>query len=65
MQGFLEYVVKGLVQHPDTVTVTPVERRLPGADGGVWSLLGGVVKVTTLLCWDALPAASNAPTEMS
>src|SRR5881275_716482 len=26
MQAFLEYVVKGLVQHPDTVTVTPVER---------------------------------------
>jgi len=26
MQGFLEYVVKGLVSHPDDVTVTPVER---------------------------------------
>jgi predicted RNA-binding protein YlqC (UPF0109 family) len=26
MQAFLEYVVKGLVQHPDVVTVTPVER---------------------------------------
>ena len=26
MQGFLEYVVKGLVQHPADVTVTPVER---------------------------------------
>ena len=26
MQGFLEYVVKGLVQHPDEVTITPVER---------------------------------------
>jgi predicted RNA-binding protein YlqC (UPF0109 family) len=26
MQGFLEYVVKGLVGHPDEVTVTPVER---------------------------------------
>jgi predicted RNA-binding protein YlqC (UPF0109 family) len=26
MQAFLEYVVKGLVHHPDTVTVTPVER---------------------------------------
>ena len=24
MQGFLEYLVKGLVQHPETVTVTPV-----------------------------------------
>jgi hypothetical protein len=24
MQAFLEYVVKGLVNHPDTVTVTPV-----------------------------------------
>jgi predicted RNA-binding protein YlqC (UPF0109 family) len=26
MQGFLEYVVKGLVQHPEEVTITPVER---------------------------------------
>ncbi|HKI68236.1 MAG TPA: KH domain-containing protein [Verrucomicrobiae bacterium] len=26
MQAFLEYVVKGLVQHPEDVTVTPVER---------------------------------------
>ena len=26
MQTFLEYVVKGLVSHPDDVTVTPVER---------------------------------------
>jgi len=26
MQAFLEYIVKGLVQHPDDVTVTPVER---------------------------------------
>src|SRR5262249_3447872 len=26
MQAFLEYIVKGLVQHPDAVTVTPVER---------------------------------------
>ncbi len=26
MQEFLEYVVKGLVQHPDAVKVTPVER---------------------------------------
>src|ERR1051326_7645391 len=26
IQAFLEYVVKGLVQHPDEVTVTPVER---------------------------------------
>ena len=26
MQEFLEYVVKGLVQNPGTVTVTPVER---------------------------------------
>lgn len=25
MQAFLEYVVKGLVQNPDAVTVTPVE----------------------------------------
>lgn len=24
MQAFLEYVVKGLVQHPEAVTVTPV-----------------------------------------
>lgn len=27
MQAFLEYVVKGLVQNPDAVTVTPVERQ--------------------------------------
>ena len=26
MQEFLEYVVKGLVQHPEAVTVTPVQR---------------------------------------
>jgi predicted RNA-binding protein YlqC (UPF0109 family) len=26
MQPFLEYVVKNLVQHPEEVTVTPVER---------------------------------------
>ena len=26
MQSFLEYVVKGLVAHPDAVTITPVER---------------------------------------
>ena len=26
MQAFLEYVVKGLVQNPQEVTVTPVER---------------------------------------
>lgn len=26
MQAFLEYVVKGLVEQPDAVTVTPVER---------------------------------------
>jgi predicted RNA-binding protein YlqC (UPF0109 family) len=26
MQEYLEYVVKGLVQKPDAVTVTPVER---------------------------------------
>ena len=26
MQAFLEYVVKGLVEHPTEVTVTPVER---------------------------------------
>jgi len=26
MQAFLEYVVKGLVNHPDEVSVTPVER---------------------------------------
>jgi uncharacterized protein len=26
MQAFLEYVVKGLVAHPDDVTITPVER---------------------------------------
>jgi uncharacterized protein len=27
MQSFLEYVVKGLVNHPDQVTVSPVERQ--------------------------------------
>ena len=26
MQAFLEFVVKGLVQHPEEVTVIPVER---------------------------------------
>ena len=26
MQAFLEYVVKGLVEYPDAVSVTPVER---------------------------------------
>jgi predicted RNA-binding protein YlqC (UPF0109 family) len=26
MQGFLEYVVKGLVANPGEVTITPVER---------------------------------------
>ena len=26
MQAFLEYVVKCLVQHPDAVSITPVER---------------------------------------
>jgi len=26
MQEFLEYVVRGLVHHPDAVSVTPVER---------------------------------------
>ena len=26
MQAFLEFVVKGLVEHPEGVTVTPVER---------------------------------------
>jgi uncharacterized protein len=26
MQAFLEYVVKGLVAHPETVSVTPVTR---------------------------------------
>jgi predicted RNA-binding protein YlqC (UPF0109 family) len=26
MQGFLEFVVKGLVDHPEEVKVTPVER---------------------------------------
>lgn len=26
MQSFLEYVVKGLVEHPDEVSITPVER---------------------------------------
>jgi len=27
MQAFLEYVVKGLVAHPEAVTITPVERQ--------------------------------------
>jgi predicted RNA-binding protein YlqC (UPF0109 family) len=26
MQAFLEYVVKGLVNHPESVTVTPVDK---------------------------------------
>jgi len=26
MQAFLEYVVKGLVEHPDAVSIVPVER---------------------------------------
>ena len=26
MQAFLDFVVKGLVNHPDAVTVTPVEK---------------------------------------
>ncbi len=26
MQAFLEFVVKGLIQHPDQLTITPVER---------------------------------------
>jgi predicted RNA-binding protein YlqC (UPF0109 family) len=26
MQEFLEYIVKGLVQRPEAVTITPVER---------------------------------------
>jgi predicted RNA-binding protein YlqC (UPF0109 family) len=26
MQAFLEYIVKGLVQKPEAVTVTPIER---------------------------------------
>jgi uncharacterized protein len=26
MQEFLDYVVKGLVSHPEEVTITPVER---------------------------------------
>ena len=42
MQAFLEYVVRGLVQHPDEVSVTAVERagqtvfelRLNPADAG-------------------------------
>lgn len=27
MQAFLEYLVKGLVENPEAVTVTPVERQ--------------------------------------
>ena len=42
MQAFLEYVVKGLVEHPEEVSVTPVERsgqtifelRLNASDAG-------------------------------
>jgi uncharacterized protein len=42
MQAFLEYIVKGLVQNPGAVTVTPIERggatvyelRLDAADVG-------------------------------
>ena len=42
MQEFLEFVVRGLVEHPDEVSVTPVERegstiyelRLNSADVG-------------------------------
>jgi uncharacterized protein len=26
MQAFLDYVVRGLVEHPDEVTITPVDR---------------------------------------
>ena len=26
MQAFVEYVVKGLVQHPEEVSITPVEK---------------------------------------
>lgn len=26
MQAFLEYIVKGLVDHPEAVAITPVER---------------------------------------
>ena len=26
MQAFLEYVVKGLVDHPEAVAITPIER---------------------------------------
>jgi len=26
MHAFLEYIVKGLVQHPESVAITPVER---------------------------------------
>jgi predicted RNA-binding protein YlqC (UPF0109 family) len=26
MQAFLEYVVKGLVEHPDEVSITPVDK---------------------------------------
>jgi len=42
MQAFLEYIVKGLVEHPEEVSVTPVERsgqtifelRLNASDAG-------------------------------
>ncbi len=45
--------------------VTLVLRRLPGTVGGWVSPLVGVVNVTTLLCCEALPAASKAPTDTS
>lgn len=58
MQGFLEYVVKGLVESPDAVTVTPVERggqtiyelRLaPGDVGRIIGRQGATINAIRLL----------------
>lgn len=46
MQAWLEFVVKGLVDHPEAVTVTPVEQggqtryELRAAPGDVGKLVG-------------------------
>jgi len=62
MQEFLEYVVKGLVQNPGAVTVTPVERagatiyelRLDPADVGKIIGRQGVTSTPSARCfWPA------------
>ena len=64
MQAFLEYVVKGLVQHPDEVTVTPVERegttiyelRLHPEDvGKMIGRQGMTINAIRSCCWPAAP----------